>query len=225
MKKIVIFGTGKIAEVIHYCFETDLGIEVSAFTVDREFKEHDKFCGKSVISFEELEDHCSPQETHVFVAIGYHDLNRLRASKILEVKAKGYEITNCIYEDSLPVGTVVGENCFVMKGANIHPHVELGNNVFVWSGAMIGHHSRIGDHNWFTSSANVGGNVIMGNHCFLAMNTTVSHSVKVGNNVFLGANSLVTKDLEDGQVVIAAPDKPIKLNSDQFLRMSGFKSL
>ncbi len=225
MKKIVVFGIGKIAEVIHYCFETDLEKEVSAFTVDREFKELEQFCGKDVISFEELEDHYSPEETLVFVAIGYHNLNRLRASKITEVKAKGYEITNCIYEDSLPNGTRVGENCFVMKGANIHPHVELGNDVFIWSGAMIGHHSKIGNHNWFTSNANIGGNVEVGDNCFFAMNSTVSHSIKIGDRVFIGANALITKDVEDGQVIIAQSDKPFKLNSDQFLRMSGFANL
>ena len=90
---------------------------------------------------------------------------------------------------------------------------------------MIGHHSTIGNDCWITSAANVSGNVTMGNNCFMAVNATLAHSITVGSEVFIGANALLTKSVDDGKVVIAESDKPIKLNSQQFLKFSNFSNL
>jgi UDP-3-O-[3-hydroxymyristoyl] glucosamine N-acyltransferase len=103
--------------------------------------------------------------------------------------------------------------------------VQIGNNVFIWNGAMVGHHSIIEDNCWLTSSCNISGNVHVGSNTFIAVNGTVGHSVTIGSNCFLGANSLVTKNLEENKVVIVESSKPLRLNSEQFLRMSTFSNL
>ncbi len=43
MSKIVIFGTGDIAQLAHYYFTTDSPYEVVAFTVDKAFLTEDSF--------------------------------------------------------------------------------------------------------------------------------------------------------------------------------------
>ena len=90
---------------------------------------------------------------------------------------------------------------------------------------MIGHHSVVGNHVWFTSTANVSGNVKIGDNCFFSVNCTVGHGVNIGNEVFLGACTLIIKNVEDGRVIIKESDKPIKLNSKQFLKFSNFSSI
>jgi sugar O-acyltransferase (sialic acid O-acetyltransferase NeuD family) len=225
-KKLVLFGTGKITEVIHYYATEECGYEIAAFTVDKEFKKEETFLGKPIISFEQIEKDFPPAQYEMFVAIGYHDLNKLRATKCKEALSKGYNLVSIISPSAnLPKNTKHGHNCFIMPPAIIHPCVELGNNVFVWSGAMIGHHSKVSDNCWFTSTANIGGNNIIRENSFFAINATTGHSVKIGKECFVGANSLVTKELLDGQVVISESSKPIKLNSQQFLRFSNFTSL
>lgn len=225
-KELIIFGNGKIAEVIAYYAEQECGFKIAAFVCDKEYIKANAFLGKPLLAFEDIEKHFSPTKYDMFIAVGYHDLNRLREKKCKEALAKGYTLTSVISPlANVPKNVKTGYNSFIMPPAIIHPCVELGNNVFVWAGAMIGHHSKIADHNWFTSCANIGGGVKVGNNCFFAMNATVSHSVSIGSNCFLGANVLVTKELLDGQVVIAESSKPIKLNSQQFLRMSNFSTL
>lgn len=226
MKEIIIFGIGKIADVIQYYMREESGMPVKAFTVDRQFMEGNSFQGLPVIPFEEIQEAYPPESYDMFVAVGYQDMNRLRQQKMHDAEEKGYHLTSYVHPNStIPGDLVHGKNCFIMNNVCIHPRVSIGEGVFVWSGAMIGHHSTVGNYNWFTSSANVGGNVTMGDNCFLAMNATVSHSVKLGNAIFLGANALVTKDLGDDKVVISESHKPIKLNTKQFLRMSGFSNL
>jgi len=225
-KEIIIFGIGKIADVIQYYMREESGLPVKAFTVDSKFITDPVFNGLPVVAFEELEKNYPPDTYSVFVALGYHDLNALREQKIAEVEAKGYEIITYIHPASgAPKDLVTGKNCFIMNNVCIHPRVKLGDDVFVWSGAIIGHHSTIGNHNWLTSAANISGNVRTGNNCFFAINSTIGHSATIGNEVFIGANTQVIKDVPDGSVIIAQSDKPIKLNSKQFLKMSGFSTL
>lgn len=225
MKPRVIFGIGKIADVVYYHFREESSEEVVAFTTDQQYLEGvSTFHGLPTVPFEEITEHYPPNSYDLFVAVGYQDMNGLRSQKVKEAKEKGYELVSYVHPDA-PKDLTYGYNCFIMRQACIHPCVELGNNVFVWSGAMIGHHAIIGSDTWITSSANIGGNVTLGEACFVAMNATIGHSLQIGSRVFLGANTLVTKELEDEKVVITESHKPIRLNSQQFLRMSTFQSL
>ncbi|MEO8066929.1 MAG: acetyltransferase [Flavobacteriales bacterium] len=225
-KPIVLFGTGKIAEVIHHFMMHEAGIVVAGFTVDEAFVGDGKKEGLPVVAFDKVEQQFPPDKFDLFVALGYHDMNALRAKKMAEAKAKGYALPAFIHPQSgTPKGTPVGENSFIMRDVHIHPKVTIGADVFVWSGAIIGHHTTIGDHGWITSGANIAGACTIGEHCFLAINSTVGHGVRIRRRCFIGANALVTKDMADDQVIIAPSDKPIRLNTDQFLRMSAFSSI
>lgn len=226
MDKIIIFGTGKIADVLFYFLKNESEFEPIAFTADKEFIKEEKFNDLPIVPFQEIEKHYSPGEYKMFVAIGYHDLNALRAKKVDEVKKKGYKLASYIHPQSgVSKDLTTGENCFIMNNVLIHPRVELGDNNFIWSGTIIGHHSNIGNNNWFTSGANIAGNVTIGDNNFFAINATVGHSVKIGKLCFLGSNALVTKNLKDESVVIEQSTKLFRLNSKQFLRMSKFSNL
>ncbi len=225
-RPIVLFGTGKIAEVVYHLMVHEAGMQVAAFTVDAAYVGNGSKEGLPVVDFASVEKQFAPDKHDMFVALGYHEMNALRARKIADAKAKGYSVPAFIHPQSgLPKGTPVGENSFIMRDVHIHPKVSIGNGVFVWSGAIIGHHSVLGDHLWITSGANIAGACTIGDHTFLAINSTVSHGVRIGRRCFIGANALVTKDLTDEQVVIAQADKPIRLNTDQFLRMSAFSNI
>jgi sugar O-acyltransferase (sialic acid O-acetyltransferase NeuD family) len=225
-KPIVLFGTGKIAEVVHHLMVHEAGMQVAGFTVDAAYVGDGRKEGLPVVDFASVEKQFAPDKHDMFVALGYHEMNGLRARKIAEAKAKGYAVPAFIHPQSgLPKGTPVGENSFIMRDVHIHPKVSIGNDVFVWSGAIIGHHSTLGDHVWITSGANIAGACTIGDHCFFAINSTISHGVTIGRRCFIGANALVTKDMTDEQVVIAQADKPIRLNTDQFLRMSAFSNI
>ena len=225
MKKgLIIFGIGKIAEVVYYFAKEECNFDVVAFCVDKEYIQANTFKGLPLVPFEQVKEYYPPERYDVFVAVGYQDLNRLREKKCIEAINKGYQLVNVI-SSGIPRDLKFGWNCFIMPPAIIHPCIKIGNNVFIWSGAMVGHHSIINDHCWLTSCCNVSGNVQIGANTFLAVNATIGHSVRIGKNCFLGANTLVTKDLEDEKVVIEESSKPIRLNSAQFLRMSNFSSL
>jgi sugar O-acyltransferase (sialic acid O-acetyltransferase NeuD family) len=225
-KKLIIFGIGKIAEVIHYYAASECGFEVAAFCVDPNYIEAKTFDKLPIVSFDEVTNIFPPTEFDMFIAVGYHDLNRLREKKCTEAREKGYKLVSVISPLCyIPTNVTIGWNCFIMPPAIIHPCTQIKNNVFVWSGAMIAHHSVIEDNCWLTSCCNISGNVRLGANTFVAVNATIGHSVIIGKNCFLGANTLVTKSLEDDKVVIAESQKPIRLTSSQFLKISNFSGL
>lgn len=226
MKKVIIFGTGKIADVVYYYAKYECKLEIEAFTIDKKYISGNEFNSLPIVPFEEIEHKYPPSEYDMFIALGYQNLNKLREKKCKEAKDKGYSLVSIISPlANLPLNVQHGENCFIASPSLIHPHVKLGNNVFVFSGAMIGHHSIIDDNCWFTSSANISGAVKVGKNCFFAVNSTVGNQVKIGDNCFIGANSLVTKCMKDEQVVIEKSTEVFRLNSKDFLRFSNFNSL
>lgn len=226
MKPVVIFGTGKIAEVILYFFTHHSEREVAACTVDREYYSASEWQGLQVVPFDEITTRFPPATHDLFVAMGYHDMNLDRATKCAQARELGYTLISYVHPESgLPEDCVIGDNCFIMNQVHIHPRVRLGNNVFVWSGAMIGHHSSIGDNCWLTSCANISGVVTMGTNCFLAVNATVAHGIDIGHDCFIGANALITKSTQPGEVYLVENTKPFRLTSRQFLRMSKFARL
>ena len=81
-KPLILFGTGKIAEVIYYYAKEECGFDVVAFTVDDAHQQGDTFQGLPVVPFSRVAEQFPPASHDMFVAVGYHDLNRLRETQV-----------------------------------------------------------------------------------------------------------------------------------------------
>lgn len=226
MKPLVLFGAGKIADVVLYFLNNYSDREVVACTLDSTFLHQDSWNGLPVVPFESLVRTHPPEKFDLLVALGYQGLNQLRSEKCAEARMMGYTLASYVHpEAGVPSDLRYGDNCFIMNNVLIHPRVHMGNNVFAWSGAIIGHHSSIGDNCWLTSGCNIAGVVTLGENCFLGINSTIANSVRVGNDCLIGANALVSKCTKNGEVYLTTSTKPFRLNSQQFLRISKFSSL
>ena len=115
MKPIVIFGKGKIAEVILHFFRNCSDCEVVACTVDKAYVESPRWQGLPVVAFEELVNHYPPDSHDVFIALGYQDMNGLREAKCQQARDLGYTLPSFIHPASgLPGDCTFGDNCFVI---------------------------------------------------------------------------------------------------------------
>lgn len=222
MSKLVIFGAGKTAEVVHHYFTHDSPHEVVAFTCDADFIHEERLFGLPVVPFETVEDSHPPDDFDMFVAVGYEELNELRARKYSEAKRKGYELISYVSTESGMIGDRdIGDNCLIMENVCVQPHARIGNDVFVWSGALIAHHCEIGDHCWITSHASIAGSTKIGSHCFIGINATIGHEVTVGAHSLVGAGTRVTKSIAEKSVLIAADTERYRLDSERFLAITG----
>jgi len=216
MAKLVIFGTGDIAQIAAYYFKIDSDHEVVAFTVDKQYIKEPVFEGLPVVPFEDIEKHYPPALFKMFIATSYAKLNKIREAKYNEAKAKGYELVSyisskCTYLSQYPCG----DNCFIFEDNTIQPYVKIGNNVTLWSGNHIGHHSTIADHNFISSHVVISGHCNIGSYCFLGVNSCTHHYVNIAPETIIGAGVIITDNTKQGDVWV--PAKPSKLDkkSDQ----------
>ena len=224
MSKIVIFGIGKIADEAFFYLTYDSEHEVVAFTVDKAYLTKPELFGRPVVAFEDVVSAYPPGEFKMFVAVGYQDLNRFRARKYEEAKARGYTLISYISSKASNFGKVeIGDNCLVLENAVIQPCSKVGNNVFIWSGNHVGHHASIGDHCYLSGQCIVGGSSVIEPHCYLGVNATIGHEVTIGRESFIGARTLITKSAPPKSVYIEPDTNRFRLDSDHFLRLTKMK--
>ncbi|MFN0201532.1 MAG: acetyltransferase [Bacteroidia bacterium] len=216
MAKIVIFGTGDIAQIANYYFEIDSEHEVVAFTVNQAYMKENQYEGKPVVAFENVAERYPPNEYKMFIAISYAKMNKIRAEKYHEAKAKGYELVSyissrCTYLSPYPCG----DNCFIFEDNTIQPFVKIGNNVTLWSGNHIGHHSTIDDHNFISSHVVISGHCQIGAYCFLGVNVTLHNNVVIAPETLLAAGAIISKKTEEKDVWFPAKSVKSEKKSDE----------
>lgn len=224
MNRIVIFGAGKYADVAYFYFKNDSQYDIAAFAVDGAHLTNDTMQGRPVVPFEEVEARYPPSEYRMFVAVGYQDMNRLRARKFAEAKTKGYTLVSYVSSKASNFGGVaIGENTMVLEHAAIQPCCRIGNNVSIWSGNHIGHHATIEDHCYIAGQCMIAGSAVVEQYCFIGVNATISHEVRVGCESLIGAGALIFKDVPPKSVYIASETPRYRLDSANFLRMTKMK--
>ena len=224
MAKVIIYGAGETAQIVYHYLKNDSPHQIVAFTADSHFIQNQSLLGLPVVPFESVENVFAPSKFAMFVALSYHNLNRVRASKYHAAKQKGYNLVSYVSSKSNIIGNITcGDNCLILENQVIQPYVKIGNNVWIWGGVLVGHHSVIGDHCWLTSEASIGGHAVIGPYCFLGMNATVGHMVTVGQESFIGACTLVTKNVREKSVYITKDTEAYRLESDQFLAITKMK--
>lgn len=224
MSKVVIFGAGKIADEAYFYLTNDSPHDVVAFTVDAEHLGVREKLGLPVVAFEEVGRTHPPGDFKMFVAVGYQELNKFRARKYEEAKARGFELVSYVSTRASNVGGVeVGDNCFVLEFVTIQPCARVGNDVFLWSGNHVGHHASVGDHCYIAGNVVISGSTVVEPFCFVGVGATIGHEVTIGAESFVGAGSLVTKSAAPKSVYVT-PDTPkFRLDSSAFLRLTKMK--
>lgn len=222
MSKIVVFGAGKIADEAYFYLTNDSPHEIVAFTVDSDYLTTGEKFGRPVVPFEEVQEKYPPSAFEMFVAVGYQNLNKLRAQKYSEAKAKGYKLISYVSSRASNFGEVeIGDNCFVLENAVIQPCSKVGNDVFIWSGNHIGHHASVGDHCYISGQVVISGHTTVEPYCFIGVNATIGHEITIGRESIIGAGSLITKSVEPKSVYIAQDTPKYRLDSTAFSRLSG----
>ncbi len=194
-EKIVIFGTGDIGRLAHYYFTYDSAHTVVAFSADRDQVRERQFQGLPVVPFEDVTRDYPPDTFAMFVALGYRDVNRVRAAKYREAKEKGYQLVSYMATHSVTWPDLsVGDNCFIFENQTIQPFARIGSNVTLWSGNHVGHDAVIGDHCFITSHVVISGHCQIGEYAFLGVNATIRDGVTVAPECVIGAGALIVKD-------------------------------
>ena len=225
MSKVILFGTGRGADVAYRFLTRDSEHEVCAFTADQPYIDRESFHELPVVAFDVVEQKFSPREYKMLILLGYYGMNALRADKYLEAKAKGYSCISYVNSRFYRAEELqIGENCFILDNQSISLDVKIGNNVVMWSSNHIGDLTVIEDHVWISSHVTVAAQVLVRSYCFLGIGATLGNKVTVANETFVGANTLVVADTVERGVYLADQPGPVAgVDSGSFLRVMAAK--
>ena len=220
MKKVIIYGNGKIAKIIYQFVKKQF--DVIAFTVDESYIEESSVEGLPLIAFEHVQDKFSIKEHKMLIAVGYVQMNNIREQKYIEAKKKGYNFINYIHPSvEMHENLKIGENNIILDHATIQPYANLGNTNFLWSNAVVAHGCVVGNANWIASGVVISGDTIIKSNCFFGVNATIGHNITIENENFIGANTLVTKNTSEKEVFISKEGEKFRLDSQRFLKFTG----
>ena len=215
MQKIVIFGTGDLAQRIFYYLKNSED-EVVAFSANKSNIESDKLLGLPVVGFENVEKEYPPEEFSMFIALAYSEMNKKRRKFFDEAKNKGYELYSYIHPSTKIWDEFeMGENCFILAENIIQPFVKIGDNVLIGSNNLISHNTIIEDNCFLTSNITLGGHITIGANSFVGLSATINQRVKIGEECIIGAGTLITKDVNDKEVYAENSSKKLPQSSDE----------
>jgi len=213
MKNIILFGTGKTAQVMRYHIEREGG-SVAAFTIDREFYTTDKLSDIPVVLFDEVDTHYSPEKYSMFITVGYKNLNALRAERVEEAEQKGYSLINYVSPSAIVWDDLkLSVNCKIGDRTLMQPFSEIGKNVFVGSGCVIGHHSKIMDHCFIASGVTLGGGVTVEPYCFLGTGSVVRNDITLKRSTVIGAGVTLLESTEPESVYLNRSSEKMSISS------------
>jgi len=214
MKKVVIFGTGELAQRIFFYLK-DSDDQVIAFCANKSKIDKEKLLGLPVIAFENIEEKFPPSEFSMFIALAYSEMNKKRAKFFNEAKNKDYELYSFIHPSTKIWDEFeMGENCFILANNVIQPFVKIGNNVLIGSNNLISHNTTIGDNCFITSNVTMGGHITMGKNCFVGLSATINQRIKIGDECIIGAGTIITKDINDKEVYAENSSKKLPQSSE-----------
>jgi sugar O-acyltransferase (sialic acid O-acetyltransferase NeuD family) len=205
VSKVVLFGSGRFAEMNHFCLTADSPHEVVAFTVDRsQLQRPEELLGCPVVAFEEVVRHYPPDEYLMAVPLGLKRVNRLRAEKFEQARAKGYRLVTYVSSKAVTwPDAAIGESCFVYENVVIKPFARLGRDVIVEAGSVVGHHTEIQDHCFLGPHSVVLGECTVEPYCIIGANAVVREGVKIGAGCIIGAGAVITRNTRPGGVYLA----------------------
>ena len=215
MKKVVIFGTGELAQRIFFYLK-DSDDEVVAFCANKSKIDKNELFGLPVVAFENIGNQFPPGEFLMFIAIAYSEMNKKRTEFFNQAKSKGYELYSFIHPSTKIWNEFeMGENCFILANNVIQPFVKIGNNVLIGSNNLISHNTIIGDNCFITSNVTMGGHITMGKNCLVGLSATINQRIKIGNECIVGAGTIISKDINDKEVYAENSSKKLPQSSEQ----------
>ena len=215
MQKIIIFGTGELAQRIFYYLKNSED-KVVAFSANESNIDSNELLGLPVVAFENIEEKYSPEEFSMFIALAYSDMNKKRAKFFDEAKSKGYELYSYVHPSTKIWDEFeMGENCFILAENIIQPFVKIKDNVLIGSNNLISHNTVIEKNCFLTSNITLGGHITIGANSFVGLSATINQRVKIGKECIIGAGTLITKDVNDKEVYAENSSKKLPQSSSE----------
>ncbi|MBW1786272.1 MAG: acetyltransferase [Deltaproteobacteria bacterium] len=218
IRSVVLFGNGAVATTLCILLTYDSDYDVVGFTVDRPYMTADRLLDLPVMPFDRVVSVYPPDRHAMMVAVGFTQMNRLRAERCRMAKEMGYELVSYVSSKATTwPGLVIGQNCRLADNCVVQPFAEIGDDVFLGNGVIIGHHTVIQDHCFVASGVVIAGGVTLEPYCFLGIGATIRNGVTIARECVIGAGSVILENTQEKGVYMTESAKTLNISSDQLM--------
>lgn len=112
-------------------------------------------------------------------------------------------IGNVVIKDNVEIGNNSCIDRAVLGSTTLHENVKVDNLVHIAHGVSIGKNSLI------IANAMVAGSTIIGENVWFAPSASVLNKKTIANNAVIGMGAVVVKNVNEGEVIIGNPGKPL----------------
>lgn len=152
--------------------------------------------------------------THVFIGVGSVGDTGARTRLYHAAVAAGLQPLDAIHPSAIISPTArIGRGVTIMPNVVINADATLGQNVIVNTAAIVEHDCVIGDHVHIASGARLASTVKVGEGSHIGLGAAIRQCIRIGRNVTVGAGAVVVHDVEDGDMVVGVPAKPVRHRS------------
>lgn len=216
MKKIIVFGNKSVARIAYNDLTYFSNYEVSGFTLDREFIDKDTLFELPVVPFDKVVSIFPPDEYKMIIAIGYIQVNKIRAERYYQARKMGYQSINFISPKSTTYPDLtLGENSQIGHNSVIYSDAKIGNNVLIGPNCVIGHDVVLHDHCFLSGSNAISGSVVVGPYCYLGTGSIIRNKVTIARECVIGAGAIILEDTDEKSVYLGKPAKLLPISSDE----------
>lgn len=195
--KVVIVGTGSMAQEAVSILRTDRNFEICGYTDSDPEKKGRKFLDIEVIGTNDVWPSLYKQGIHgAVVAVGFD--NNLREKYFHQLKDIGFEMINVIHPSAIidPYASI-SEGVFIGPGCTISLRTKIEHNTIIEAGTVIGANTQIADNVYIGIGCNIDGGGYIKRNAHLEPGCSVAAFVNIGKNVFVQPGTAVTENLED----------------------------
>lgn len=205
MKSILLIGNGGHAKVVkdviqqseHYIFKGYLDDNIN-----ESYEENN-------IIYDSLENINNYADDYYFIiSIGNNETRAIIYNK-LKLPIERYPI---LVHPSSSIGSnvVIGNGTVIMANTVINADTIIGEHSIINTGAIVEHDNIVSDFVHVSPNATLTGEVSVGAKTHIGASATVTPQKIIGENTIVGAGSTVVSDIDDNQVIVGTPAKPIR---------------
>lgn len=220
MKKVVVYGSAILSQMLLYDARGNSGFEIACFTMDDGYRNNDELAGLPLVRFADIYD-LYPSDEYDMLAL-FDGYTRLRDREIMYEKAKstGYFLRNYISTraDVAP-DIIMGDNNVIMGMSHVGFGGIVGNNNLIRQNVYLGHQFTMGNHNIITAGCTLGGRCTIENNCYIGLGSTILNRTHIAEETLVGAGSVVLKDTEPCSKNVGNPSRVISYHQAEGVRM------
>ncbi|MEM7177016.1 MAG: acetyltransferase [Pseudomonadota bacterium] len=212
MKRLVIIGTGGLANVAYEYFSHDSDYTVAGFSVDGKYIEESTQSGLPVVPFDEIDRAFPPIDHACHVAVGS---NWLRERFMTSARQLGYELASYVSSHAFVWRNVpVGANALIMEMNVVQPGASIGDGVVLSSGNHVGHDAKVDDLCFLASGVVLAGRSKLGRRTFVGINASVADDIEIAPDAYVAMGAAVNKTFDErGQILIGNPAVASKVST------------